>query len=164
LKAKSSTTLKTFVKADKSKILRRDIALSSPMLIDTKSIESPPILFNATNHIFTSSLRPKHFANACEELLAQKQHYKSQYKTPTKLINTIARQDIKHIVNSSIPESFSFYPNIDPLNPNWRIAMTINPLKDKPPSKFTDRKDLFRNEKEEERFVKSLRSLFKLRR
>jgi len=42
--------------------------------------------------------------------------------------------------------------------------MTINPLKDKPPSKFTDRKDLFRNEKEEERFVKSLRSLSKLRR
>ena len=63
-------------------MIKKDIAMSNPIFIDTKSLQSPPILFTSANHLFNNTINAKNQTNAYYELIKQKDNYQRAYKTP----------------------------------------------------------------------------------
>jgi hypothetical protein len=106
------------------------MALTNPIFIDANSTETPPALL-APTHQFNSSFRHKQQASAYQQLLHQKANYKRQYNTPITFTKKQIENTIERRLSNDLYEEFSFKPKIEPLNPNWRVQHTINPLANK---------------------------------
>ena len=91
MKSKSTVVLSSYGKT-RSKTMKKDLALSNPIFIDTKSIVSPPIVHTSANQMLGTTLPAKQQSSAFTELMAQKNHYQRQYKTPPLLRNEAVHQ------------------------------------------------------------------------
>lgn len=85
---------------------------------------------------------------AYEHLISLKQNYQKKYSQDINPLdnNFTKSEGIKHKIRLSGEQNFTYTPNIEPLNPNWRVNLTINPLNKKEKRQFPDRKVMFRSQ------------------
>lgn len=71
--------------------------MNNPIFIDTKSVETPPIIYSAGSKLFKTVLPSKH-SQGYQQLLKEKQMYEKQYKVNPELHSRKVNKKIEHVI------------------------------------------------------------------